>query len=304
LLDENKKIGFFKPIIAGSKPTETDSDVAFMKDILNLKESADLLSPVFSDESRLKGNIKEAYAKVSKDKDVVLIECSDLAQASHTVTEALNARVIIVADYSVDIAKALKSAKDFGKNMLGIVINKVPKSHIEQVREDASAQLDKGGVKLIGVLPEDRTLLVLTIDELANSIQGEILRGAEKSAELVENVMLGALTVDTGPYYYNRKDNKAVILKSERADMQMAALETSTRCLVLAGDEKLQSIVLAQAEEKDVPIITVTDDITSVVTKIEGLLGKIRFNQGNKLPRLNDIMGQHFDFAALSKRLA
>ena len=49
LLDEGKKVGFFKPFLAGEgSPPEgsIDSDVAFMKDVLALEESSDALCPV------------------------------------------------------------------------------------------------------------------------------------------------------------------------------------------------------------------------------------------------------------------
>ena len=52
LLDDGKKIGFFKPVIADSKnpPMEgTDSDAAFIKRLFALKEPVDLLCPVLSD---------------------------------------------------------------------------------------------------------------------------------------------------------------------------------------------------------------------------------------------------------------
>jgi len=156
-------------------------------------------------------------------------------------------------------------------------------------------------------MPEDRSLLALTIGELAEQIHGEILRGSEKSAELVENIMLGANvsdnTLGAGPLYYERKANKTAVLKSGRPDMQMAALETSTVCLVLTGNTALKELVLARAEEKNVPIILVRDDVLGVVTQIEGFLGKSRFCQESKLPRLAEIMQEHFDFATVFRGL-
>jgi len=304
-LDKGKKVGFLKPVISGSKKSSgTDSDAAFIKQVFALAEPADLLCPTFSDAGNLKNKINETYGKVSQGKDVVLIEATfDQSQASVDIVAALDARVIIVEDYAGGAARKTASYKEYGKNLLGVVVNKVPGSRLEDVRSELSSQLQKDGATLLGVLPEDRTLLAPTIGELAGYIEGEILSGAEKSAELVENLMLGALTVDSGPYYFSRSDNKAVILKSERTDMQMAALETSIRCLVISGDTELKPVVLTRAEEKKVPIILAKDDTATIAGKIEEALGKTRFNQENKLPRLDEIMGQHLDLAALSKGL-
>jgi len=307
LLSDGKKIGFFKPVIADSKnpPMEgTDSDAAFMKYLFALEEPADLLCPVFSRRGNLGSRIKEAYAKVSQGKDVVIVEgIADQSQASGDIVEALDAKVVIVEGYSKELLKAIDSYKDFGEYLLGIVLNKVPRSRVEHVRGEASTQFDKAGVDILGVLPEDRALFTLTVGELAERIQGEILSGAEKSAELAENIMLGAMCVDPGPDYFARKTNKVVVVRSERPDMQLAALQTSTRCLVLAGDTAPKSDVLYMAEEKNVPVVLARGDITAIVTIIEDALGKTRFNEENKLPKLSEIMEQHFNFQTVYKGL-
>ena len=57
------------------------------------------------------------------------------------------------------------------------------------------------------------------------------------------------------------------------------------------------------AEEKKVPVVLARDDITAVVTNIEDALGKARFNEENKLPKLGEIMEQHFNFQTVYKGL-
>jgi len=175
------------------------------------------------------------------------------------------------------------------------VVNKVPGSRL-------SAEFGKGEVNILGLLPEDRILAALTVGELAEHIGGEILNGAEKSSELIEEFMLGAMTVDSGLDYFGRKDNKAVVVKGERPDMQLAALETSTRCLVVSGGVAPIHAVLRSAHDKGIPIIVTKDDINATVNSIELALGKSRFNQ-EKLTRLVEIMKRHFNFEALHKGL-
>jgi BioD-like phosphotransacetylase family protein len=293
LLGHGQKVSFFKPVIADSQnqPGQSnDSDTILMKHLLAIEESADLLGPVFRNESDLKNGIKKAYAAVSAGKDVVIIE--GLSGQAPSIVEALDARAMVIEVYSPDLAQTLASHKNFGRRLLGVVINKVPRSRLEAVRREISAQL--AGVKILGIMPEDRALLSLTVSELAERIHGEILRGAGKAAELVENIMLGAMYVDSGLDYFGRQANKAVVLKSDRPDMQLAALETSTRCLVLAGKTAPIPAVLARAEDQNVPIITVKDNVATVVASIESALIQTRFS-AEKLPRLTEIMGRHFD---------
>jgi len=307
LSEAGKKVGFFKPVIAGSKSTSVenaDPDVEFIKHVLALKEPVDIIAPTFSDEGNMKSRVKEAYDKVAQGKDVVIVEGISIQnQAARDTVDKLNARVIAVESYSKELLKAIDSYKGLGECLLGIVLNRVPGNRLEQVSSEASVQAEQAGVKIIGVLPEDRTLFAPTIGELVEFIEGETLRGAEKADELAENIMLGARNVDSGPEYFGIKDNKAVVLRTSRPDMQLAALETSTRCLVLSGEGIPYPAVSAQAEKKDIPIIQVKDDVSTTATKIEEALGRAKFNQENKLPKLTEIMEQHFDFATVYKGL-
>jgi len=313
LLGDGKKVGFFKPIIANGKdsPAEgTDSDAVFMKHIFALEEPVDCLCPVVSGQNNLASRIKEAYAGVSSGKDVVIVEgiCErspdgKLSEASYQVVEALDARVIIVEDCSKELPKTISSYKDFGEYLLGVVLNKVPRSQLESVYSQLSTQFGEAGINILGVLPEDRVLFTLTVGELAEHIQGKILNCAEKSVELVENFMLGAMCVDPGPEYFGRKANKAVIVSGERPDMQLAALETSTKCLILSGDVEPIPNVVYGAENRGIPIILTSADTVATVMSIEEGLGKSRFNQEKKLPRLAEIMEKHFDFQAVYRGL-
>jgi len=303
LKGNGKKVGFFKPIVSEIKsPEAIDSDAQLMKQALALKEPVENLCPVIGGKGDITRKIKQAYARVSKGKDVVIVEGvwrqrpgGKPAEASYEVVKALDARVIIVEPYSEGLSAAMPSYQDFGEYLLGVAVNKVPRSRL-------SAQFGKGEVNILGLLPEDRILAALTVGELAEHIQGEILNGAEKSSELIEDFMLGAMTVDSGLDYFGRKDNKAVVVKGERPDMQLAALETSTICLVVSGGVSPIHTVLRSAHDKGIPIILTKDDVNATVSSIELALGKSRFNQ-KKLTRFVEIMERHFNFQALYKGL-
>lgn len=306
LRSQGKKVGFFKPLVADIKATEkkaADSDTAFIRRILSLKEPVEDLCPVIGGEENLGAQIRQAYDRVAKDKDIVIIEGvwrqrpgGKAVGAAYEVVVALGAKVVVVEGYSTKLfkAKPADSYRDFGEYLLGVVVNKVPASQLEAVR-------GLGG-EVLGVIPEDRALLSLTVAELAERIEGKIVNDTGKSAELVENYMLGALGVDSGLDYFGRKLDKAVVVRSERPDMQLAALETSTRCLVISGDGEPIYAVLHSAEDKNIPIIVTGGNTASVIESIELALGKTKFNQDKKLPRLDEVMEQ-LDFKSLYKSL-
>jgi len=304
---EGRKVGYFKPMVADiSEKAAVDSDAVFIRKALRLKETAADLSPVI-DRGDVAGRIKQAYDKVSKGKDVVVVEGvwrlrpgAKPVEAACEVVDALNARVIVVEPYSEGLAETDLSAKyrGFGESLLGVVVNRVPVRRLDILSERLS------GSGVLGLLPEDRVLFGLTVGEIAERVEGEILNDAAKSDEVVENLMLGAMVVDEGPLYFGRMANKAAVLRSNRPDMQLAALETSTKCLVLSGGVAPTHPVITSAREKGIPIILASGDTGSVVNTIEIALGKPRFNQAKKLPRLLEIMEKHFDFKAVEQGLA
>ncbi len=312
-LDEGKKVGFLKPIISDKRPEGgNDSDAAFMKQVLALPEPADSLCPVISSKEAPTDKIKEAYARVSQGKDVVIIEgtCGqspddNLSKASYQIAEALNARVIIVEGYANQspTVKSINTYKGFGENLLGLVLNKVPGSQLMRVCEEITSTFSESELPILGVLPEDRSLLSLTIGELADYVQGEILNNAEKSAELVDNFMVETMYVDSGLEYFGRKTDKAVVVRDNRPDAQLAALETPTKCIIISGTTPPIYSVRYRAEHKGTPIILTESNPDSIIQSIENALDKGRFNQEKKLPKLSEIMEQHLSFPAIYKGL-
>lgn len=235
--------------------------------------------------------------------DIVLAEgtLGSKAEDSYTAARSMKAKVIAVDVYS-DSSKPATVYKGFGKDLLGVVVNKVPESQLARVKEEMTKKLGKTGIKVLGVIPENRVLLAISVGELADVVKGKILNNAEKSAELVESYMLGAMIVDSGLDYFQRKKNKAAVVRQDRPDMQLAALETSTRCLVLSSsvvDSGPLYNVLQKAESRGIPIIATETATADIVNSIEDALSQARCAQENKLNKLAEIVGQNLDIKAV-----
>jgi uncharacterized protein len=278
LVNAGKKVGYLKPQAA--EKGMADGDIAFMRKTLG---QADIV------------NAPDIIAG----RDTVLVEARLGTKAADTASKdaygaakEMKAKVIAVETYTGQPTKYAALYKGFGDSFLGIVINKVPQSLLKQARDAAASS----PVKVLGVIPENRILLAITVAELAESIKGKIINKKENSAELIENYLLGVMTPDSGTGYFIRKNNKAAVIRQERADMQLAALETPTTALVLAGSNQPPIYnVLNKANKNGVPVITTESDINDIVKNIETTIAKARINQDKKLAKLGEMVKQNLD---------
>ncbi len=280
LMNEGRKVGYLKPQVA--EKDGSDSDITFMKQFLGLDDAVNA-------------------PDVIRGRDVVLVEAmlgtgtdDTLSKQTYGAAKEMKAKVIAVEAYSGGTPKYAEVYKRFGESLLGVVINKVPESKLKQVKEETS------DIKVLGAVPENRVLLAVTVGELAESIQGKILNNPEKSAELVESFMLGAMVVDSGLDYFGRKSNKAAIVRQDRPDMQLAALETSTQCLVLTGSSEPPVYnVLQKAEARGIPIISTGAGAKDIVAELEDTLLGARLNQEKKMTRLAQVIKQNLEISAI-----
>jgi BioD-like phosphotransacetylase family protein len=323
LIERGSKVGFMVPVhLIETGHTDGCEDAAFVKDNLNLTESEELICPIRLSQNELwrnlteyvtdfTQNLKQAYRKISLGKDVVVMEgLSNLSAdkvstlACYTVADVLEAKMIIVLNYSsnFDVSKIVQISKKV-KHIVGVFINLVPQSKLETGGRKLAASFNEAGIKVLGIFPEVRSLLGVSVGELSRVLGGEIITAKEKADEIVENLMIGAMTVDSGIMYFNRKENKAVVVRGERADMQLAALETPTKCLIITDDVKALPIVIARAQEKRVPLITVKQSTSEAVAGVEEALTRASFRSRQKLDTFTKVLNTCFDFTALYSEL-
>ena len=300
LLSQNRKVGYLKPVVAALM-SPVDTDAAVMQRFLGLSESLDVLAPAFADENALRNGIKAAVNAVSSGRDAVIVEGpSARGQLALDMATALGATVLGVESFAVDSAGLASYYKALGNRLAGVVVNKVPQKRVAQVQSGFAAR--SGVSSSLGTVPEVRAAAGLSVGELAGDVGGRIVSGAGGSDVIVENIMLAAMNPDHGPEYYALKEKKAVIVRSDRPDMQLAALETPTACLVLAGAQPPIQIVLRRAEANRVAVISTKNDTAAVIAGIEAGLRDIRVNDARAAAVAAEI-DRSLDFGALFRNL-
>ena len=278
--NSGKTAGYLKPhILPGD---EADRDIAFMKELLGKTE---------------------AGPEHAGGREVVFVEAmlghkpDDLASRTTCgAAREMQASVIAVEAWTGNESPFIDVYKGFGDALTGLILNKVPKSRFAAAAETVKAQCEAAGIALLGVIPEDRTLLSVTVQELAEKFSGDIINNREKAGEFVENFMVGALIVDSGLTYFGRKTQKAAILRQDRPDMQFAALETPTACLLLGGSrEKPLYNVLQKAEQRQIPVIVTDMPVRDIADGIDDMLLATPFRHEQKVDRLAKLLRENID---------
>jgi hypothetical protein len=177
----------------------------------------------------------------------------------------------------------------------------VPEAAMSRVKQEIKPFLVKKDVQLFGAFPKDRFLESVTVRQLNEILNGRVLSGETRLDESVENFLIGAMDVDSALTYFRRTPNKAVITGAHRSDIQLAAMETSTKCIIITGGLQTNEVVLGKARATNTPILSVPDDTFSTIDKIELRVGKTSIRERKKVDRAKQILDAEFDMFGFLK---
>ena len=313
---EGKGVGYFKPF---SSSRHEDADVEFVGRIVlpgggDAAQVAPLMMPEgLGDGQRIPDatatELKLSLERLAGANEWVLVEGPSPSTAaeggaspiSAELAGILDARVLLILRYrpSLDVDRAVAACEPFGQRLLGVLINCVTRYSQREVQLRLPPELESRGVKFLGAIPEDRLMLSVTVEQIAQHLDGQWVLGQEHSQDLVENFLIGGNIMDWGTTYFGRMENKAVIVRGDRPDIQLAALSTPTTCLVLTGGHEPIQYVYYQAEQQEVPLLVVPADTMSTAHSMEGVLDHATFHHPRKLRRFQDLMGEHVGMEAL-----
>jgi BioD-like phosphotransacetylase family protein len=111
------------------------------------------------------------------------------------------------------------------------------------------------------------------------------------------------MNVNSALKYFRKARNMAVVTGGDRTDLQLAALETSTQCLILTGHLPPAPSILSRAEDLEIPILSVDLDTLTTVEIIDHAFGQVRLHETIKVKCVFDLMDKHFDVDRLIQTL-
>jgi len=316
---EGFKVGFMKPMgfrAIRDEDTVTDVDAKFLKDLLNLEDPLSDMVPVFLTplliQQALTGTgedlpkkVLKSFSSIAENKDAVVLQGALTAPqgallhlSGYDLNELLDTKVLLVERYddAFQVDNVLEAQHHFGDKLLGVIFNMIPPLRKSFVDELIRPYLENKGVPLLGSLPEDRVLKSTSIRDLAETLQGQVLTGESHLDDLVENVMVGAMSQEHALSFFRKRFNQVIVTGGDRSDIQLAALEANARCIILSGNLYPSRIIMSKAEEMSIPLILVEDDTLTAAEKAELLIRSARTHETKKLYRLKELMDMYVDF--------
>jgi len=291
---QGEKVGYFKPLadrLVSEREAIYDHDAELFRGAFALTEEAPRLSLVHDYATLLKDrggeSLKEAVVKrfheLAPGKEVMLVEGprnysygSFLGLSVGELAAALASPILLVANggLGVVVDKALAAAyfaRAHGAELLGVVINGVPEGERAEMERIAKPALEGRGLGVLGIIPWRGELALLTPRRVAEALGARLLAGEEGLDRPVESVLVGAMTVDQALKGLRRYRNVALITGGDRTDMQLAAFEVSTSCLILTGGIYPDGIVIAKADDLGIPVLFVPDDTYTTARRVEAV---------------------------------
>jgi BioD-like phosphotransacetylase family protein len=333
LQEQGYAVGYCQPLILEHDYDQLSPDhIAFIREALRLRGESDArIAPVrfsagdLADRLRdatlggtaLAERVTEAFAVLACDKDVMLVEGPDTRDEGSVVgltaadqARLLGARVLVIArgheSSLVDSIVAFR--RELGDHLLGVVLNVVPRGSLSYVTNTVAPALERIGVPVLGVAPEDRTLRSVSVGQVAGYLDGRILCAGDQAGALLEHVVVGAMSVEAALDHLTRRERTALVTGGDRTDLLSAALTSSevtqtTAAFILTGDLYPSPRVLALADAKGVPIVLVRHDTRTATDLLDKVFGRVRFAQTRKIERFTEIMAERFDFVRFARLL-
>lgn len=218
-----------------------------------------------------------------------------------TLASTLDASVLLVTRYdSMLLVDRLLAAKSqLHDHLVGVIINDVPDEAMAAVAETVKPFLEQQGIPVLALFPRSPIMRSITVGEIVARLHAEVLCAPDRMELMVETLTIGAMNVNSALRYFRKGINMAVVTGGDRTDIQFAALETSTQCLVLTGQIPPIPTILERATDLEIPILAVDSDTLSTVERIDELFGQVRLHQPVKVQCVQELVTAHLDLDRL-----
>jgi uncharacterized protein len=322
--DRGVSFAYGKPLsmnLDASAPPGIDLDVQFIVSALNLTQRQVVQSALTVNGADVQKQLQtgrvvplgmQPISDLAPDHDLVLLEGpSDLAEGQLfgfsllQQAEQFDASILLMARcQSLAVVDELLMAQvHLGDRLGGVILNDVPEKLTQSVVDFVIPFLEQRNIPIFGYIPSHPLLRSISVREMVRQLDAEILCCGDRLNLMVEQLSIGAMNVNSALRYFNRASNMAVVTGGDRTDIQLAALESSTNCLILTGHFSPNPIVINRAEELEVPVLSVDLDTLTTVELVDKSFSEARFSETIKVECIQQLFKKHVDIDQLLNTL-
>jgi BioD-like phosphotransacetylase family protein len=333
--NEFKKVGFIKPIgqrYLEEEGQKIDEDSLLIEEVCGIKCGLKDMSPIAvekgfteryiarPDRESITKQIKEAFRRVSKRQNLVIVEGTGHAgvgsvfdHSNARVAKLLGCKVIIISSGGVGrpideiiLNRALFERE--GVKVLGVVINKVLPAKFDKINNLVRKGLERKGVKVLGVIPYNPMLSYPTIEQILEETNFEVLCGKEYLEQYISSIIVGAMQPRDAVKYI--VDDTLLVTPGDREDMIKTALEcrrdadknkSKVSGIVLSGGIIPEALTLDLLNKAKIPVLLAKSDTYDVATTIHDLTVKIRPLDTLKISTVVKLIKDYIDFRTILK---
>mgnify|MGYP001055087143 CR=1 FL=1 len=317
-----KRIGYIKPFgdrLFYRKKRLWDYDAALITDIFGLEENPEEMSIGFDssklrymyDAEGIEKKLLEIISDIEKDKDVFFVEGGkDIGYGisvnldAISLAQYIDGKLFIVIsgddDTIVDDITFLKRYLPVAKiNFGGVIINKV--HDVEDFKDIHLPRITDMGVKVIGVIPYYEKLTHFSVSFLAERLLAKILTGEGGLNNVVENILVGAMSTSKALRYPPfLEENKMIITGGDRSDMILASLETNVAALILTCNILPPQNIISKASDRNIPLLLVPSDTYQTAKQIDNLEPLLTKDDAEKIGLWEKLVQEHLDIREIA----
>ena len=333
LRKQGENVGYCKPV--GQKHVDVngekvDKDTLLFSDLAGFNIDPRVHSPVIfwkgatieflenNISHNLENMILTAQTQLNQNHDRIIYEgtghpgVGSVANLSNArVAKLLNASVIMVVEGGIGstidmLNMCLAIFREEDVPILGVIVNKVKPEKIDIVKKYVGKWIESKGLKLLGVIPYDKSLVFPLIYTIAISVKGKMEYFPEKVYSRVEGILAGSLfetddlkTKERQLLVVSTRGLTKAIHKIDEIEQTENISTSRLSGIVLTGDGNISKYSKDYIKLHQIPVIRTQLDTYGSVIKINNVEVKINRSTPWKVKRAIELFENNINISEI-----
>lgn len=324
------RIGFIKPVgqrFVDVEGYRIDEDSLLIRDTYDTQVPIEAMSPIAvepdftrryingANHDALVRRIRNAFDRSCWEKDFTLIEGTghagvgsvfDLSNAR--IAGILKSKVLLVTPGGIgrpiDEAALNKALFDqVGIDVIGVVMNKVIPSKMEEIAEVARKGFKRIGLELLGMIPRVEMLTVPTLEQVREVLRGEALYGEQFLSRHAERVVIGAMSAANAIAQFTPET--LLVIPGDRENILLMALQCADRLagVVLSDGLRPTAEIMRLMEKAALPVILASGDCYQIASRVHSMTVKTLSHDHSKIARIQEEISSGLDVNRILEKL-